>query len=150
MPKGLVILGFTIILNTLNACAYQKNNANSSNKACDQARQFTFSWTFIEDCHMRPRGGSTKGAEVQLLKQPTPGWLAIQEPGLSNKEKDRRAILAMTGVFRTSFDFIETVGFVPSFKPDRPYQSWGTETIFPIENRENFISLQHVVVMYFR
>ena len=34
--------------------------------------------------------------------------------------------------------------------PSRPYQSWGTEYVFPVTVTEDFISLQHVMVMYFK
>jgi len=32
---------------------------------------------------------------------------------------------------------------------DRPYQSWATERIYVLEDKENFISLQHILVMFF-
>ena len=53
----------------------------------------------------------------------------------------------MAGEYRASFDFIETIGFAENYSPQKPYQSWGTEFIFVVENRENFISLQHILVM---
>ena len=46
---------------------------------------------------------------------------------MSSQERDRRAIPAMAGGFRTRFDFIETVGSVDGYQAERPYQSWGTE-----------------------
>ena len=84
--------------------------------------QFTFSWQFGADDSLRPRGGTTKGAPITLAKEPGAAWRALQEPGLSKFERDRRAILAMAGGDRTSFDFLETVGFTPGFTPSRPYQ----------------------------
>jgi hypothetical protein len=65
----------------------------------------------------------------------------------STLERDRAAILAMTGEFRATFDFIETVGFVEDYEPQRPYQSWGTEYVFVVEQTEKLISLQHILVM---
>jgi uncharacterized protein DUF6607 len=97
---------------------------------------------------MRPRGGTTKGAPVTLATEPAEQWHALQEPGLSKFERDRRAILAMTGGFRTSFDFIETVGFAPGFEPARPYQSWGTEYVSVVEDSGELIRLQHLMVMF--
>jgi hypothetical protein len=111
-------------------------------------KQFTFSWQFRPDDTMRPRGGSTKGANVELLAGPTDEWRALQEPGLSKFERDRRAILAMAGGYRTTFDFIETVGFTPGFEPARPYQSWGTEYVYVVEDSGDAIVLQHVMVMF--
>lgn len=116
---------------------------------CDSLRQFTFSWPFSDACNMKPRGGSTRGAPLALDKDPHPGWLALQEEGLSDFERDRRAILGMAGPYRTSFDFLETVGYTEGYTPARPYQSWATEYIFVIEDRGDFISLQHLMVMVY-
>jgi hypothetical protein len=117
--------------------------------ADDETRQFTFAWPFSERDGMRPRGGTTAGPEVVLLQGASDAWTALREPGLSDFERDRRAILAMAGGYRTSFDFIETVGFTEDFRPSRPYQSWATEYVFAIEDAGDFISLQHVLVMFF-
>ena len=93
--------------------------------AHSEPRQFTFSWQFEEGDALRPRGGTTRGAPLTLATEPSAAWRAVQEPGISKFERDRRAILAMAGGYRTSFDFLETVGFTPGFTPSRPYQSWG-------------------------
>jgi hypothetical protein len=113
-----------------------------------EPRQFTFSWQFEEDDALRPRGGTTRGAPLTLATEPSAAWRAVQEPGLTKFERDRRAILAMAGGYRTSFDFLETVGFTPGFTPARPYQSWGTEYIYVVEDAGTFISLQHLMVMF--
>lgn len=116
-----------------------------------QRRQFTFSWMFTEGGAMAPRGGTTTGAdEFELVTGPTEAWESLREPGLEPQERDRRAILAMAGPWRTSFDFIETAGFVPDYQPARPYRSWATEYVYVIENRPDFISLQHLLVMFTR
>jgi hypothetical protein len=115
---------------------------------CPQTLRYTFSWSQENNCNFTPRGGSSKGAPLTLDPAPHVGWLALQEPGLDQKEKDRRAILAMSGPYRTSFEFIETVGYTPEFARARPYQSWGTEYIHVVEQREDFISLQHIMVMF--
>lgn len=99
---------------------------------------------------MKPRGGSTKGSEVTLLSGSKEAWKRLQEPGLDKLEKDRRAILALAGNYRVSFDFTETVGLVENFKPTRPYFSWGTENVTLLEDSGKFISLQHSLVMYFK
>jgi hypothetical protein len=113
-----------------------------------QSRQFTFSWQYEQGDGLRPRGGTTRGAPVTLATAPTAEWQALREPGLSKFERDRRAILAMAGGYRTSFDFIETVGFTPDFTPARPYQSWDTEYVYVIEDRGELIRLQHILVMF--
>ncbi|MFL9610218.1 hypothetical protein ACKF11_09060 [Methylobacillus sp. Pita2] len=62
---------------------------------------------------LSPRGGPTRGTTVQLVTEPTAEWHALQAP-VSQFERDRRAILAMAGEYRVSFDFVETTGFVPT------------------------------------
>ncbi|HMB74380.1 MAG TPA: DUF6607 family protein [Gammaproteobacteria bacterium] len=110
--------------------------------------QFTFSWPFEAGDQMAPRGGTSRGAAVQLAPGPSPQWQALQQPDISPVERDRRAILAMAGDYRASFDFIETVGFVAGFEPARPYQSWGTERIYVVEDSPRRIVLQHVMAMF--
>jgi hypothetical protein len=53
----------------------------------------------------------------------------------------------MAGDYRASFDFLETILFEPGAKPARPYRSWGTERIYVLEDRGDFISLQHILSM---
>ena len=113
-------------------------------------RQFTFSWPFVADGDMRPRGGTSRGAPVVLDHSESPAWRALRAQGIDDFERDRRAILAMAGGFRTSFDFIETVGFAPEFAPQRPYQSWGTEYIYVVEDTGTHITLQHIMAMFIR
>lgn len=118
--------------------------------APDAARQFTFAWPFRSGDAVAPRGGTTQGTAVALDPDPGAAWTRLREPGLSALERDRRAILAMAGTFRVSFDFLEVIGFRPGFVPDRPYQSWGTEYVSVLRDEPRFVSLQHVLVMYLR
>jgi hypothetical protein len=113
------------------------------------ARQYTYAWMFSDDDAMKPRGGTTSGPQVTLDTRVADAFTALQAPGLLARERDRRAILAMVGDYRTSFDFIETVGFAPGYVPRRPYQSWGTERVYLVADEPGFISLQHVIVMHF-
>lgn len=113
-------------------------------------RQFTFAWPFREGDSVAPRGGTTKGAPITLDTAPSPAWHGLQEPGLTARERDRRAVLAMAGTFRVSFDFLEVIGFRPGFVPDRPYQSWATECVFVLRSEPGFVSLQHFLVMFFK
>jgi hypothetical protein len=108
--------------------------------------QFTFAWPLDENAP-RPRGATTRGVPVTLEREAMEAWRRLQEPGVSAHERDRRAILAMAGAYRVSFDFLEVVRHDPSLKPDAPYQSWATETVFVAEDRPDFIALQHVLVM---
>jgi hypothetical protein len=113
----------------------------------DPLRLYTFSWRFLDESTLAPRGGSTHGAPVTVVTEPTAEWQSLQTPGLRSFEKDRRAILAMVGGYRASFDFIEVAAFKGAFKPTRPYQSWGTEKVYVIEDKGTSIKLQHLLVM---
>lgn len=117
--------------------------------ACRERPQFTFSWSLHTGCGLKPRGGTSKGSATVLDPEPSSGWISLKEPEVDKFEKDRRAILAMAGPYRTSFDFLETVGYTENFQPDHPYQSWGTEYVYVVEDRGDFISLQHIMVMFF-
>jgi hypothetical protein len=112
-------------------------------------RQYTFSWMFAESDSMKPRGGTTSGPEVQLDTGTSEAFAGLQAAGLDDRELDRRAILAMAGDYRTSFDFIETIGFTEGYQPRAPYQSWGTERVYVVANEPEFVSLQHIIVMHF-
>lgn len=140
------VLASLVLLIGFGTQAYEtdKNDATPC-----EVSQFTFSWSLANDCDMKPRGGTSKGATTKLDPNPNPGWLSLQEEGISQFERDRRAILAMAGGYRVSFDFIEVLGYTPEFKPSRPYQSWGTEYVYVVEDKGDFISLQHLMVMYF-
>lgn len=132
------------------ALSAEEYGGDAQTEDCDQLRQFTFSWQFIDQCEMQPRGGTSRGAPLTLDPEPHPGWSALQDEKLSDTERDRQAILAMAGPYRTTFDFLEIIGFHPDFDPAAPYQSWGTEYVYVIENREDFISLQHIMVMVYQ
>lgn len=114
------------------------------------ATHYVFSWPISEGCDDAPRGGTSKGAEVKISEEAHKGWQDIQNPKHSKFERDRAAILAMSGGYKVDFDFLETVGFSSGFKRDRPYHSWGTEYVYVIEDKAEFISLQHLMVMYFK
>jgi hypothetical protein len=109
---------------------------------------YVFAWPFLAPETMQPRGGTTRGAEVELALAPSEAWRRLQQPGLAGQERDRAAILAQAGDYRASFDFLETVLFEPGAAPARPYRSWGTERVHVVSERPDFVSLQHVMVMF--
>ncbi|HVJ11823.1 MAG TPA: DUF6607 family protein [Burkholderiales bacterium] len=111
-----------------------------------EPQQFIFAWPLDEGA-LKPRGATTRGAPVTLDPVPGEAWKRLTEPGLTAQERDRRAILAMAGPYRVSFDFLEVVRYDAALKPDAPYQSWGTEYIFVSEDRPDFVALQHILVM---
>jgi hypothetical protein len=108
--------------------------------------QFIFSWP-LDEGKLKPRGATTRGVPVMLDRAPGQAWQRLHDPELADVERDRRAILAMAGPYRVTFDFLEVVRFDPALKPDAPYQSWGTEYVFVAEDRPDFIALQHILVM---
>src|SRR5688572_27810647 len=59
-----------------------------------QAAQFTFAWPLSEGT-LKPRGATTRGAPIVLDAAPSAAWQRLHESGLSDVERDRRAILAM-------------------------------------------------------
>lgn len=120
--------------------------AETATTPAPAAGQFTFAWP-LGASTLQPRGASTRGVPVALDPAPGAAWQRLHAPGLSARERDRRAILAMAGPYRVSFDFLEVLRFDPALKPDAPYQSWGTEVVFVAEDRGDFIALQHILVM---
>ena len=116
----------------------------------EEIRRYTYSWPFTDDDAMRPRGGTTRGPELTLAAEPSDAWRRLTEAELTDFERDRRAILAMAGGYRTTFDFIETIGFTPDYQPRPPYQSWATEYVYVIADEPRLISLQHILVMTFQ
>ncbi|MDA7901043.1 hypothetical protein N9B26_08290, partial [Akkermansiaceae bacterium] len=113
-------------------------------------RGHVFAWPFSDIEKMQPRGGTSRGQDVVLDEKPSEHWENLQKKAGSKIEKDRRAILALAGSYRVSFDFIETMGFSKGYKPPQPYFSWGTEHVQVLASEDQFISLQHTLVMYFK
>ncbi len=134
--RSMTLLSVLFIL-TAGACVAQ----------AEDARRFVFSYPFVEGDVMAPRGGTSRGTPITLATDDHPGWVRLQDAGLDDFERDRRAILAMEGGYRASFDFLEIEGFEAAYVPAKPYQSWGTEYVYVVEDRGSFISLQHVLVM---
>ncbi|MEP7313044.1 MAG: hypothetical protein ABI859_10710, partial [Pseudomonadota bacterium] len=67
--------------------------------------RYTFSWPVGPDAPA-PRGGTTRGPQLVVDTAPSAAWQALQATGLSEFERDRRAILAMAGSYRVAFDFL--------------------------------------------
>ena len=142
MPRSVLALLLASLL-PLGTLAYEPG------EPAPAVSQFTFAWPLDEHA-LKPRGATTRGTVVALDTTPSDSWKRLREPGLSDYERDRRAILAMAGPYRVTFDFLEVVRFDPSLKPDAPYQSWGTEYVFVSEDRKDFIALQHILVQRVR
>lgn len=150
-PRPLATLALALLSLAVASCTRTAGrpqaSARSDGAVATPTRQFTFAWRYGAD-EMAPRGGTTHGPAVDLDLEPSDAWRGLREPSLPAVERDRRAILAMAGTFRTTFDFLEVIGLRPGFKPDRPYQSWGTEYVYVVRDTPRFISLQHLLVMF--
>jgi hypothetical protein len=72
---------------------------------------------------------------------------AMSEAEKAHFEQDRKAIMAQAGDYRVRFDFIETVGFSTDYRVREPDRSGGYEVVRVIEDRGDFISLQHILVI---
>jgi hypothetical protein len=120
--------------------------AQAAAPAATASPRYTFAWP-LDAQHLRPRGGTTRGAPVVLEQEPSAAWRALQESGLSAQERDRRAILAMAGTYRVTFDFLEIAAFAPRGKAIAPYQSWATEKVYVDQDRPGFVSLVHILEM---
>ena len=62
-------------------------------------------------------------------------------------ERDRQAILAMVGDYKVTFDFIETVALAEGYELKDRKLSGGYEVVRVVEDRSDFISLQHILVV---
>lgn len=76
-----------------------------------------------------------------------PGLGALPGDGLEHLERDRGAILAMTGAYRVSFHFEETFACAPGYVPTPAYDESAVELVCLVEDRGDFISLQHLLVV---
>ena len=140
---GVVLIGGLLAVQSL----WAEDTSTVSDKPAP--RQYTYSWMFSDADEMKPRGGTTAGPNAVLDQQVSASFQQLQSTELTRLDRDRQAILAMAGSYRTSFDFIETVGFTPQYEPRAPYQSWGTERVYVVASEPDFISLQHIIVMHF-
>ncbi len=71
---------------------------------------------------------------------------ALAQTRSSAFERDRQSILEMTGDYRVRFNFNETVPFVSDYTPLEPKTSGGYESVRVVEDRGDFIMLQHLLV----
>jgi len=73
----------------------------------------------------------------------------VGELSLNRLELDRQAILGMAGTFAVSFDFEETLALREGYELHEPYHQAAEELVVVIEDRGDFISLQHLLVVRF-
>lgn len=137
----------------LAGCETTSPSASSSTDSAtvtgdDTATAYIFGWGKQTTDLANPRGGTSRGAPAMLAPA-----RALPLAGVSSAtlpfDQDRAAILAMAGDYKVSFHFMESVGLTPDFELGRPYHSWATEKVHVLEDRGDFISLQHTLVMFF-
>jgi len=88
-------------------------------------------------------------AAAALAAALLPGPAASAEAPTDAKfEQDRAAILGMAGEYHVDFDFKETVAVAPGYETRDPYHAEATEFVEVVEDRGDFISLQHVLVLH--
>ncbi len=145
--KNTILACLCMVISSGDTWAYETKNQDECNS---DNQQYVFSWALSNACDDKPRGGTSKGVEVAYDSDDHAGWVKLQQTDLSKFEKDRLAILAMSGAYRVDFNFLETVGFTENYQRDKPYHSWGTEYVYVVADQPTFISLQHVMVMYFK
>jgi len=138
----LILLIFFMILN--NSVIAENHSYGSPKEKVNQSK---IKWLLDRHNIQESRGGTTNGLEPEIDIKTSDYFLKLQS-STNKKDKDRLAILAMSGDHKANFEFTEIFGSDPNYKLDNPYKSWGTETIIVIQNSENFISLQHILVMF--
>ncbi len=73
--------------------------------------------------------------------------IAANDAVSANFERDRQAILAMEGDFKVTFDFRETVPLKAGYKVKDAYVTGAREIVRVIEDRGDFISMQHILLV---
>src|SRR5262245_49051267 len=128
----------------LLACALASGAARADEAPAPP--RYTFSWP-LDAANLKPRGGTTRGAPITLDTAESAAWKSLQATDLTAPERDRRAILAMAGTYRVTFDFLEVAPFAAAAKPLAPYQSWGAEKVYVDRDEPGFVSLVHILEM---
>ena len=78
----------------------------------------------------------------------TEGGKTVSQSAMASKiQQDRQAILAMTGDYKVSFDFTETVPLRAGYVLKEPKHSGAHEVVRVIRDEPGFISLQHILVV---
>lgn len=150
--RALIFLGIlaSVVVGVLIVTVFGSNFARAdepAKPATAESPRFIFSWPITSDPALAPRGGTTRGPELTLDRTESDAWRALQQPNLAAFERDRRAILAMAGAYRVTFDFLEITPFRADAKRERPYQSWGTERVYVDRDEGRRISLSHILIM---
>lgn len=71
----------------------------------------------------------------------------IMDDSLAQQSQDRASILDFCGCYEVSFQFAETFSPDPNYVFKENYYSSGLEWIVPIADEEDFVSLQHLLIV---
>lgn len=94
----------------------------------------------LAGCSLGGGGGSFGGGMMRMQLDPEQmRWSAI--------ERDRQAILGMAGTYKVTFDFEETLALQAGYELQKPYHTEAEELVVVVEDRPEFISLQHLLVL---
>lgn len=88
---------------------------------------------------------ATPAPALSAMSDDSPSAMSPSER--ASFELDRKAIMAMAGDYRVRFDFTETISFLKDYRVKEPSRSGGYEVVRVIEDRGDFISLQHILVV---
>ena len=142
------ILASTIALASPPESGKDKKESSSYAPKKAATGTYVFGWMDQRQSELKLRGGTTVGVPVTLETEPSEAWSQLQEDDIDTLERDRRAILAMVGDYRVSFDFLEVEIYGAIEAPSTPYRSWATERVEVLDSAEDIISLQHTLVMF--
>lgn len=98
-------------------------------------------------CGCEPATQSVKPVSAVQGEKAPAACTACTKAHAHAPEADRQAILKMAGEYEIKFQFQETVAVQPGYELRDPYYSQATEFVEVIEDRGDFISLQHVLVL---
>ena len=147
-------VSLTILIFSAVGCSNRSLGGAVSQKTTTETvlpkSEYVFGWLDYPLSLKPVRGGMTKGVPVVLDTMPSAHWASLQEPHETILEHDQAAIRALSGSYRVSFDFLETLVFPPNHGPAQPYRSWATEKVYLVEERTGYVELQHILVMFFK
>lgn len=83
---------------------------------------------------------------ISILILSTTALFAVAQSNIK-KEQDRKAITAMEGCYKVTFDFAETFSPDTAYEYYDRYHSEGTEYVFVITDEPNMIQLQHLLII---
>ena len=114
---------FIILLFSIFSCTLVIAEENNYSPIKEKINQSEINWLLDRHNVQEARGGTTSGLEPNIDTEPSDYFLKITNSN-KKKEKDRFAILAMSGDHKANFEFTEIFGSNPNYELDNPYKSW--------------------------